>query len=118
MTALDSTGTVTVPPQAGPVSSEVDAFAERVFGNALSTLELLSMHFGDRLGWYRAMPEGEPVPPGDLAARTGAAERYAREWLEQQATAGIVTLAADGRFVLPRPAAEVLTDGTSLNFLL
>jgi SAM-dependent methyltransferase len=123
MTALDSTetastGTVTVPAQAGPAASETDAFAERVFGNALGTLELLSMHFGDRLGWYRAMADGEPVSPADLAVRTGSAERYAREWLEQQATAGIVTVTPDGRYLLPPAAAEAFTDEHSLNFMM
>lgn len=28
-----------------------------------------------------------PATPGELAARTGTAERYVREWLEQQAVA-------------------------------
>ncbi len=107
-----------IPAQAAPPAGEVDAFAEQVFGSVLGTLELMSMHFGDRLGWYRALADGEPRSPAELAAESGAAERYAREWLEQQATAGIVRLTADGRYVLPSAAAEVLTDGSSLNFLL
>ena len=57
----------------------------------------------------------------ELAERAGIAERYAREWLEQQATAGILTaeIREDGtnRFRLPAGHAEVLLDGDSLSFM-
>ena len=36
---------------------------------------------GDKLGLYRAMADGEPVTPAQLAATTGCRERYLREWL-------------------------------------
>jgi hypothetical protein len=52
---------------------------------------------GDKLGLYRAMVDGDPVTAADLAARTGTAERYVREWLAAQAAGGYVTLdAQDG----------------------
>jgi hypothetical protein len=31
---------------------------------------------GDRLGLYRAMADGKPLRPAELATRTGTAERY------------------------------------------
>src|SRR5215472_3814509 len=40
---------------------------------------------GDKLGLYRAMADGQPVTPAELAARTGTAERYVREWLNANA---------------------------------
>ncbi len=46
---------------------------------------------GDRLGLYRAMGDGAPVTAAELAARTGTAERYVREWLAAQAAGGYVT---------------------------
>lgn len=42
---------------------------------------------GDKLGLYRAVADGKPVTPAELAARTGTAERYVREWLNAN-TAG------------------------------
>jgi hypothetical protein len=36
---------------------------------------------GDKLGLYRAMAGTGSVTSGELAARTGTAERYIREWL-------------------------------------
>jgi hypothetical protein len=52
---------------------------------------VLSIYLGDRLGWYRALAEGGPATAEDLTARAGGATRYAKEWLEQQASYGILT---------------------------
>jgi SAM-dependent methyltransferase len=45
---------------------------------------------GDKLGLYRGIAEAGSVTPSELAARTGTAERYVREWLAQQAAADYV----------------------------
>jgi 2-polyprenyl-3-methyl-5-hydroxy-6-metoxy-1,4-benzoquinol methylase len=92
-----------------------DALAERLFAMALGAYELFAVHLGDRLGLYRALADGEAVTPGELAASAGIGERYAREWLEQQAVAGILEV-EDGRFRLPAGHAETLTDPESLAY--
>ncbi len=98
-----------------------EAVAERVFASALGALEVLSIYVGDRLGWYRSLAEHGPTGPEELARRTGTDPRYAREWLEQQATIGLI--ASERRdgvrhvFALPPGAAEVLTDPESLSYL-
>ncbi len=92
-------------------------FADRLFTAALGAAEMMSVYLGDRLGWYRALAEGGPATPAELVTRAGGAERYAREWLEQQASTGIVTVDGAGRFALPADAAEVLTDPASLSYL-
>ncbi|MFD3707207.1 class I SAM-dependent methyltransferase [Nocardia sp. NPDC058658] len=92
-------------------------FAERLFGAALGTIDILAVHLGDRLGWYRALVDGGPADAGELTARAGGDRRYAHEWLEQQAATGILTVTEDGRFALPAGAAEVLTDPNSLDYL-
>ena len=57
-----------------------------------------------------------PAPPPELAAAAGIDARYAREWLEQQAAAGVLTVddatAApdERRFTLPEEHAIVLLD--------
>jgi 2-polyprenyl-3-methyl-5-hydroxy-6-metoxy-1,4-benzoquinol methylase len=93
-----------------------EQFAERLFQASLGTVEVLSAYLGDRMGWYRALADAGPATPAELIARAGGAERYAREWLEQQASFGILTV-EDGRFALPPGAAEVLTDERSLSYL-
>src|SRR5687767_12410660 len=69
-----------------------DAFAERLFGSALGAIDLLSAYLGDRLGWYRSLAADGPATPRELAARTSCDERYAREWLEQQAVSGVLSV--------------------------
>jgi hypothetical protein len=51
---------------------------------------------GDKLGLYRALAEAGPLAPAELAARTGTAERYVREWLAGQAASGYVEYDAPG----------------------
>ncbi len=100
---------------------ERDAFAEKLFRSVLGYFDVFSIHLGARLGLYHALAEGGPMTPQELADRADIAERYAREWLEQQATAGILAaeIREDGpnRFRLPAGHAEVLLDGDSLSFM-
>lgn len=55
------------------------------------------MVIGDRLGLFRAMADGNPVTPADLAERTGTSERYVREWLNANAAGGYVEYDAASR---------------------
>jgi SAM-dependent methyltransferase len=102
-----------------PLAATTDEVADRVFSACLGAFETLSIHLGDRLGWYRALATDGPATPAELVARAGGDERYAREWLEQQAVYGLLDV-VDGperRFALGGAGAEVLTDGTSLAYL-
>jgi 2-polyprenyl-3-methyl-5-hydroxy-6-metoxy-1,4-benzoquinol methylase len=107
MTTLDSRGAV-------DTGAEAAAFVERLFGAVLATMDLQAVYLGDRLGYYRALAEG-PLTSAELAARTGTAERYAREWLEQQAVTAILRTdpqdsAAERRYTLPAAYVGPLTD--------
>lgn len=98
----------------------VEDFAGWVFDRFLGGMETLSIHIGSGLGLYAAL-RGAPATAAELAARTGIDLRYAREWLEQQATAGILVVDGDDdtdglRFRLPPAQAEVLTDRSSLGY--
>ena len=91
---------------AGLDGPTADAFAERLFGSALGAIDVLSAYLGDRLGWYRSLASDGPATPAELAARTSCDQRYAREWLEQQAVSGVLTVEGDGpederRYALP-----------------
>jgi SAM-dependent methyltransferase len=94
---------------------EGTVLALRMWRSLLATQELLSMYLGVRLGLYDNLAELGPATPPQLAERTGLAPRYAREWLEQEAVAGLLTVehaagSADERvYTLPAGHAEVLT---------
>jgi ubiquinone/menaquinone biosynthesis C-methylase UbiE len=87
----------------------------RIFQHAVGALELYTMYLGERLGYYRALADG-PLTSAELAARTGTAERYAREWLEHHAAAGLVEVVEPGRYLLPEGHIPVLADPSSLMF--
>ena len=101
-----------------------DALVGRLIAAALGAVDLLNVYLGDRLGLYRALVEVGPVTSSELAARTGVHERYAREWLEQQAVTGLVDVddvgaeAAQRRYVLPAGHDEVLTARDSVHHLV
>src|SRR4051812_19614580 len=69
------------------------------------------VHIGDKLGLYRAMAGAGPLTSAELAGATDTAERYVREWLNNQAAAGYVTYHPDTqRYELPAEHALVLAD--------
>jgi SAM-dependent methyltransferase len=104
------------------IAQERDAFLERMLQSARGTFDLFGIYIGVRLGFYEALAAG-PQTSGELAARTGTAERYVREWLEQQTVAGVLKVddekaeARARRFSLPAAYVEVLVDRESLNYL-
>lgn len=106
------------------VDEQRNALTERLFGSALGTLDVLSIYLGDRLGLYGPLSDLAGCTYQELAARTGTHERYAQEWLEQQAASGLISVddasapAAERRFFLPPGHADVLLDRTSLTSML
>src|SRR6201989_589528 len=73
---------------------------------------------GEQLGLCRAVSDGGPATQDELAARTGTAARYLREWLSQQTAAGFLAYReGDGRDVLPAEAAAVVGGEASPAFL-
>jgi 2-polyprenyl-3-methyl-5-hydroxy-6-metoxy-1,4-benzoquinol methylase len=85
--------------------------------------DVYMVYAGDRLGLFRALAERGPATPAEVAEATGASPRYVREWLEQQAVTGIVTVDApdrasdERRYTLPAGHAEVLLERDSLNYM-
>jgi SAM-dependent methyltransferase len=99
-----------------------DEVAERIFGSLLGTVEIMSVYVGDRLGWYRSLAEQGPATAPELAHRTNTEPRYTREWLEQQAVVGLLSVQTAGGpdervYAVPPSTAEVMTDTTSLAYL-
>lgn len=101
--------------------AELDAgrlkdYAKVVFGALGGAMTSAMICLGDRLGLYRAMADGEPVDSTALAAKTGLAERWVREWLHQQGAAGVLEHRGDGRFALSPEGCAVLAEEGSPAF--
>jgi SAM-dependent methyltransferase len=100
-----------------------DALVGRLFEATLGAFDLLTVYLGDRLGLYAALSEHGASTSSELAEAAGIHERYAREWLEQQAMSGILEVddpdadAGERRYSLPEGHDEALLDETSLNFV-
>ena len=91
------------------------ALAERLLGALIGAAELLTIELGRQLGLYAALRES-PQTPATLAKEAGVDERYAREWLEQQAAAGLLSWTGTA-FSLPPATAAVLLDETGPDYL-
>src|SRR2546425_13104847 len=79
----------TIEEVASPSNEEATgALIGRIFEAGLGFMELLTIYTGDRLGLYGELADRGPATPSQLAARAEINERYAREWLEQQAAPG------------------------------
>ena len=78
------------PAAAEPDPARLEAFMGKMVGDMGAANGGALVILGERLGLYRALAQGGPATPQDLADRTGTHERYVREWLSAQATAGYV----------------------------
>ncbi len=99
-----------------------DALVQRLFDGVLGMIDVYTVYMGDRLGIYRALAEGKATE-GEIATATGSDRRYLREWLEQQAVAGLIEVdeaskpAKERRYTLPDAHAEVLLDRDSPSYM-
>jgi 2-polyprenyl-3-methyl-5-hydroxy-6-metoxy-1,4-benzoquinol methylase len=105
-----------------PAQARRDKLVERLFGAMLGMIDAQMTYVGDRLGLYRALAARDATAT-ELATATACDARYVREWLEQQAVAGILEVddvkvaPLARRYHLPEPYVEVFTDPDSLNYL-
>jgi SAM-dependent methyltransferase len=97
---------------------KLEAFMGQFVQDLGAALSVATVAIGDKLGLYKAMADGEPVSPGELAERTDTDERYVREWLSSQAASGYVTYdPASERFTLPPEQAMALAQENSPAFI-
>jgi SAM-dependent methyltransferase len=98
--------------------AKLEQFMGQFVGDLGGAMTAPLVLIGDKLGLYKAMADGEPVTPAQLAERTECRERYIREWLCQQAASGYVEYdAAAGTFRLPPEQAMALADEDSPAFI-
>ena len=98
------------------VPTTEEALTARLLQSTMQALELYGIYLGKELGLYTALKSGGQLTPPELAQAAGIAPRYAREWLEQQAVAGLLHVdasvaSADARrYWLPAEHENVLAD--------
>jgi ubiquinone/menaquinone biosynthesis C-methylase UbiE len=99
------------------LDEQIEAFSDSIFTSALGAMELSISWLGREHGLYAALRGVQAgLTSGEIAAKAGVDERYAREWAEHQAVAGILTVddpsrpAEQRRYVLPEAHAIVLLD--------
>jgi 2-polyprenyl-3-methyl-5-hydroxy-6-metoxy-1,4-benzoquinol methylase len=91
----------------------VEQVAEKTVGYLSSAAVAGLIYLGDQLGLYTAMQGAGPLTSEQVAGRAGLHERWVREWLHGQASAGLVRYAGDAHFELTEAQAAVLADDAS-----
>ncbi|TMC52413.1 MAG: methyltransferase domain-containing protein [Chloroflexi bacterium] len=97
---------------------KLNAFMGQVVGELGATVNAGLIVIGDRLGLYKAMAASGPITSGELAEKTGTAERYVREWLNAQAAGGFVEYDPQTQhYLLPAEQAMALANEDSPAFV-
>lgn len=97
---------------------KLNQFLERGVMDFGAVFHAAAVVIGDKLGLYKKLAESGPMTSSELAAATGTAERYVREWLCSQAAGGYVTYdSAASRYHLSEEQAFALANDSSPAFL-
>ncbi len=101
-----------------PDPEKLNALMGKLVGDLGAALTGALVLLGDHLGIYKAMSDGTPGTPKDIAKKTKLKERYVREWLSAQAAAGLVDYdAANGTFSLnPEQSMALAQEGSPAFF--
>jgi 2-polyprenyl-3-methyl-5-hydroxy-6-metoxy-1,4-benzoquinol methylase len=88
--------------------SKLNVLIGKMLGDLGGAFSIPTVRLGYRLGLFDSLHKDGSATSGELAARTGLAERYVREWALAQAANGYVMLnTATGRFSLTPEQAMV-----------
>ncbi len=97
----------------------LEALMGRAVGDMGAAVTAPLMLIGEKLGLYKAMAGAGPLTSAEVAERSGAAERYVREWLNNQAAGGYVDFdPGTGRYSLSAEQALALADEDSPFYIL
>ena len=94
------------------------AFALKSIDDIAAGYTGVMVSLGSKLGLYKALAGAGPLSAREVAARSGCAGRYVREWLNSQAAAGYVGYhAVSDTYELSPAQAAVLADEDSPFFI-
>lgn len=103
--------------------SDTRSFSMSFFRAGLAAAELMTCYLGLEIGVYQALADVGPATPAEVAQQADLDERMILEWLEQQASAGVLRVenpeqaAHQRRFELPAEHAEALLDADSPHWI-
>jgi SAM-dependent methyltransferase len=101
-----------------PDQAKLEEFVGKMLNDMGAAATGAMVVIGDKLGLYKALADAGPLTPADLAARTGTAERYVREWLAGQAAAGYVQYRPESAtYAMTAEQALVLANDNSPAFM-
>jgi SAM-dependent methyltransferase len=99
--------------------AKLEAFMGQAVSDMGAIISAPLMLIGEKLGLYRAMAGAGPLTSQEVAERAGAAERYVREWLGNQAAGGYVSYDPEtDRYTLSDEHALALADEDSPFYIL
>jgi ubiquinone/menaquinone biosynthesis C-methylase UbiE len=99
-------------------SDKLNALLGRAVGDLSAGYGGVMISLGNRLGLYKAMAGSGWLTSRDVAARTGCAERYVREWLNSQVAGGYLSYDPAGdSYEMTAEQAMVLADEDSPVFI-
>jgi 2-polyprenyl-3-methyl-5-hydroxy-6-metoxy-1,4-benzoquinol methylase len=98
-------------------AAKVEDIADKALGYLSGATISAMVYLGDQLGLYGALRDAGRVGSAELAARRKLDERWVREWLHAQASAGLVRYAGMGLFELTAEQAAVLADEANPAFV-
>jgi len=96
--------------------SQLGTFIKRVFDQVSGFVVSGMIYLGNKLGLYKALDGAGAMTSAALAAKTGLHERWLREWLQGQASAGLLEYDGHGGFRLSDIGALVLSNENSPAF--
>jgi len=94
--------------------TKLESFIMHAIGDLSAGYAGVMVSIGSKLGLYKHMAGAGPISARELAARSGCAERYVREWLNSQAAGGYIAYHATSEtYELSPEQALVLADEES-----
>ncbi len=97
---------------------KLQQFMQKMIGDFGAAMSVPLVRIGIRLGLYKALDGAGPMTSVEFAARANIAERYAREWLAQNAASGYLAYdPASRQFELPPEQATVFANEESPFFI-
>lgn len=98
--------------------AKLNSLVTRALGDLSAGYGGVMVSLGAKLGLYKAMAGAGPISAKELAARTGCAERYVKEWLNSQVAGGYLGYhAVSDTYELGPEQAMVLADEDSPVYL-